>query len=163
MFNFNAKTHLKYRLDKLESAVGFQVLSQSKEVSDFLKRQNFMAKNGITIAIDGNHGGPEIKESANVIYLRGSNSSRDWNVDITRFASNKPYRDGKYKMYQDALSEFVDFIKRINPVYVVPQVVAYATYSNSYPVYPCGRNTCPFATSNGFRTFTVSTPEVFSL
>lgn len=110
------KVNLHYALNKADKALTFQVLEQSNDVYAFLEAHPFQAKNGMRIAIDRigditNNGQPEIKDSANVIFLRGRDTSRNNDIDITRFAANAPYRDTKHDMFVEALEEFNKAVK----------------------------------------------------
>jgi len=100
-------THLKYRLEKAEDALVFQVIDQSPDITTFLKRYNFMATNGLKVAIDKY---PEFKLSKNTIFLRGSDAKEAFKLDTTRFAG-RVYRDGAASLFNEALKELVDCVK----------------------------------------------------
>lgn len=100
-------THLKYRLEKAENALVFQVLEQSPDVTAFLNKFNFRASNGLTVAIDKY---PEFKLSKNTIFLRGSDAKEAYKLDTTRFAG-RVYRDGAANMFNEALKELVETVK----------------------------------------------------
>lgn len=121
---FIPKTSLKYRLEKAQNALVFQVLEQSTDITAFLSKQNFMASNGIRVAIDKY---PELKHSKNVIFLQGSDASERFKLDTTRFPSNME-RDNVAEMVHTALKELVATVKgitRYNPAnYSIPAFAA---------------------------------------
>lgn len=100
-------TNLKYRLEKAENALVFQVLEQSPDITAFLQKNNFMATNGLKVAIDKY---PEFKLSKNTIFLRGSDAKESYKLDTTRFAG-RGYRDGAAQMFNEALKELVSVVK----------------------------------------------------
>lgn len=102
------KTHLKYAFIPVESACEFQILEQSKEVYNILSKGYYQASNGMRVAIAQF---PEFKDSANTVYLRGSDKSKDLKVDTTRFVRNS-VRDNKMELVTEALAEFVNFVKK---------------------------------------------------
>lgn len=113
------KVVLEYSLKSVDDALVFQVTEQSKAISDFLKKNRFQASNGMIIAADEY---PEIKDSTNHIYLRGSNSVKDLKLDVTRFVGKKQL-ENKEAIIRAALKEFVEFIGKsvkasYRPVYV---------------------------------------------
>lgn len=113
------KVVLEYSIKKVDDAIVFQVKEQSQAITDFLKNNRFQASNGMIIAADRY---PEIKDSTNHIYLRGTDDSRNLKLDVTRFVG-KMQRDSKAAIIDAALKEFVDFLsKRVkasySPVYV---------------------------------------------
>ena len=113
------KVVLEYSLKMVEDAIVFQVTEQSQAITDFLKSNRFQASNGMVIAADQY---PEIKDSTNHIYLRGTDANRDLKLDVTRFVG-KQQRDNKTAIIKAALKEFVEFISKkvkasYSPVYV---------------------------------------------
>lgn len=104
-------TNLKYRLEKAQGALVFQILEQSADITAFLSKYNFMASNGLRIGIDKY---PEFKQSKNAIFLRGSMTSENYKLDTTRFVSNS-IRDNAAEMFNQALRELVDTVKGIKP------------------------------------------------
>lgn len=103
------RTSLKYRLEKAENALIFQVLEQSPDITAFLKKYNFMASNGVRIAIDKY---PEFKHSKNVIFLQGSDTTENFKLDTTRFVG-KMQRDNAADMFNSALKELVAAVKGV--------------------------------------------------
>ena len=113
------KTVLEYSLKAVENAVVFQITEQSSNISEFLKKNRYMASNGIVIAADQY---PEFKDSTNHVYLQGKDSDRNLKLDVTRFVGNMQ-RDSKIAMVKAALKEFVEFIAKqtkasYSPIYV---------------------------------------------
>jgi len=102
-------TSLKYRLEKSQGALVFQVLEQSNDIKAFLNKYNFMASNGLRIGSDKY---PEFKASKNAIFLRGTMISEDFKLDTTRFVSNS-IRDNAADMFNQALRELVDVVKGV--------------------------------------------------
>jgi len=102
-------TSLKYRLEKSQGALVFQVLEQSNDIKAFLNKYNFMASNGIRVGSDKY---PEFKQSKNAIFLRGSMTSEDFKLDTTRFVSNS-IRDISAEAFNQALRELVDVVKGV--------------------------------------------------
>jgi hypothetical protein len=98
---------LEYILKSEEKALTFQITNQSQAITDFLKKNRFLASNGLVIAVDEF---PEFKDSTNHLYLRGSDSFRDFKLDVTYFYSNK-VRDGKKTIIDQALKELVKFVQ----------------------------------------------------
>ncbi len=124
------KTGLKYRLEKAENALVFQVLEQSPDVSAFLANGHFLSqKTGLRIAVSKY---PEFKDSKNVIFLRGSDSSNDYKIDVTRFPGNMQ-RDNKYDLINTALKEFVDAVKATS--YAIPVKVVRPRSNKNVFVY----------------------------
>lgn len=103
------KTRLEYTLKKAEHALVFKVDYQSDDITQFLAQKSYRAKNGLTISSSQF---PEFKDSKNVIFLQGSDSKRNSKLDVTRFVGNMQ-RDSKYDMINEALAEFVDFVKSV--------------------------------------------------
>lgn len=113
------KTGLKYRLEKAENALVFQVLAQSDDISAFLSNGAFLSqKTGLRIATAKY---PEFKDSKNVIFLRGSDSNNDYKIDVTRFPGNMQ-RDNKADLINTALKELVDAVKSVSYAYPVKVV-----------------------------------------
>lgn len=102
------KVVIEYSLKKIEDALVFQVTEQSQFVTDFLKTKRFQASNGMIIASDQY---PELKDSTNHIYLRGSDSVRDLKIDVTRFVG-KQQRDNKAEIVKAALKEFAEYLAK---------------------------------------------------
>lgn len=117
-------TGLKYKLEKAENALVFQVLAQSADITAFLSRNHFMASNGVRVAISKY---PEFKESKNVIFLRGNDEANNFKLDVTRFVG-RMQRDNAYDMFTQALKELVDTVKKVS--YAYPVKVA-NSFSNS--------------------------------
>ena len=119
-------TVVKYKLNKDDYALTFQVLEQSADVTAFLSSQNFQARNGMNIGISEY---PEFKQSKNTIFLRGSNKGNDFKPDVTMFTGNMQ-RDNQYNMVVEAIQELVDTVKQV----VTPTAVHYGTqnYGNPY-------------------------------
>lgn len=109
------KTSLKYKLEKAENALVFQVLAQSPDITAFLSRNHFMASNGLRIAIAKY---PEFKHSKNVIFLRGSDEDNNFKPDVTRFVG-RMQRDNAYDMFTAAMKELVDTVKKLSTAYPV--------------------------------------------
>jgi len=124
------KTGLKYRLEKADSALVFQVLEQSADITAFLSRGHFLSqKTGFRIAIAKY---PELKDSKNVIFLRGSDTSNDYKPDVTRFPGNMQ-RDNKADLVNTALTELVDAVKSVS--YAIPVKVARPRSNKNVFVY----------------------------
>ena len=105
---------LEYILKSEEKALTFQITSQSQAITDFLKKNRFLASNGLVIAVDEF---PEFKDSTNHLYLRGSDSFNNFKLDVTYFYSNK-VRDGKKAIIDQALKELVKFVQtQVNAQY----------------------------------------------
>ena len=122
------KTGLKYRLEKAENALVFQVLEQSPDITAFLENGHFLSqKTGLRIASAKY---PEFKDSKNVIFLRGSDSSNDYKIDVTRFPGNMQ-RDNKANLINVALEEFVNAVKSVSYAYPV-KVVRPSTAKNVF-------------------------------
>lgn len=119
-------TNLKYRLEKSQGALVFQVLEQSNDIKAFLNKYNFMASNGIRVGSDKY---PEFKQSKNAIFLRGTMQSEDFKLDTTRFVSNS-IRDISAEAFNQALRELVDVVKGVK--------VASPFGSYSYPIFKTG-------------------------
>lgn len=102
------KVVLEYSLKQVDDAIVFQVTEQSQAITDFLKNNRFQASNGMIIAADQY---PEIKDSTNHIYLRGSDASRNLKLDVTRFVG-KQQRDNKTAIIKAALKEFVEYLSK---------------------------------------------------
>lgn len=85
----------------------FSVLRQSKNITKFLAENRYLSENGLIIAADEY---PEFKDSTNHVYLRGSDSSKDFKVDVTRFVGVKQ-RNAKMQALDQALSNFVKFVQ----------------------------------------------------
>lgn len=105
------KTGIRYKLDKSDGALIFQVLDQSPDVSAFLEALNggtFLTSTGFKI---GASKYPEFKHSKNIIFLRGSDKSNDFKPDVTRFAGNMQ-RDNAYDLFKTTIQEFVDAVKQ---------------------------------------------------
>ena len=115
-------TVVRYKLDKDDYALTFQVLEQSPDVTAFLNGQNFQAKNGMNVGISEY---PEFKQSKNTIFLRGSNKGNDFKPDVTMFVGNMQ-RDNQHDMVVEAIQELVDTVKRA----VMPVPVRYASGVN---------------------------------
>lgn len=126
------KTGLKYRLEKAESALVFQVLEQSDDISAFLSKGHFLSqKTGLRIATAKY---PEFKDSKNVIFLRGSDTDNNFKLDVTRFPGNMQ-RDNKYNLIVAALQELVDAVKSVSYAYPV-RVVAPRSTKNVFVCSP---------------------------
>lgn len=106
-YRYKPEVELDYILKAEEKALTFQVTKQSQAITDFLKKNRFMATNGLIIAVDEF---PEFKDSTNHLYLRGSDSFRNLKLDTTPFGSIK-IRDGKEKMIRQALRELVQTVQ----------------------------------------------------
>lgn len=120
------KTQVKYRLEKAPNALVFQVLDESPDVKAFLNGRNFLSKKtGLRIAASKY---PEFKHSKNVVFLRGSDTSNDYKLDVTRFVGNMQ-RDNAYDMIVTAIQELVDFVKSASTPYDLGG-------GNSYVVVP---------------------------
>ena len=105
---------LEYILKSEEKALTFQITKQSQTITDFLKKNRFLASNGLVIAVDEF---PEFKDSTNHLYLRGSDSFNNFKLDVTYFYSNK-VRDGKKNIIDQALKELVKFVQtQVNAQY----------------------------------------------
>lgn len=85
----------------------FSVLRQSKNITKFLSENRYLSDNGLIIAADKY---PEFKDSTNHVYLRGSDTSKDFKVDVTRFVGTKQ-RDAKINALDTALRNFVSSIQ----------------------------------------------------
>jgi len=109
------KTSLSYTLKKAEGSLIFQVNDQSEDITAFLKKNHYRAKNGLLISSDQY---PEFKDSTNTIYLRGSNTGKANKLDVTRFVGNMQ-RDSKFAMIEEALAEFVDYVKSLRPYWAL--------------------------------------------
>lgn len=105
------KTTLAYTLKSVEGALIFQITEQSADITAFLAKNSYRASNGLKISASEF---PEFKDSKNTIFLRGTDASKDFKLDVTRFVSNN-VRDSKKEMVNAALREFVDFIKKQAP------------------------------------------------
>lgn len=110
------KRYLDYTLDTgVDGQLKFQILYQSPKVNkffDFLKsigKDTYLTKSGYKVARSVF---PEFKISRNTIFLRGALKSLDNKVDVTRFVNNGTYRKGSMSMFNDALKEFVNEVKR---------------------------------------------------
>lgn len=106
---------LEYIIKSEEKALTFQITKQSKAITDFLKKNRFLASNGLIIAVDEF---PEFKDSTNHLYLRGSDSFNNFKLDVTYFYSDK-VRDGKRSIIESALKELVEFVQtQVNAEYL---------------------------------------------
>jgi len=130
------KTALKYKLEKAENALVFQVLAQSADITAFLSRNHFQATNGLRIAIAKY---PEFKESKNVIFLRGSDEDNNFKLDVTRFVG-RMQRDNAYDMFNAATKELVDTVKKLSYAYPV-KIANRPSFKNSlsYGYFNCSR------------------------
>lgn len=109
-------TQVRYRLEKAPNALVFQVLEQSPDVSAFLNGRNFLSKKtGLRI---GTSKYPEFKHSKNFIFLRGSDKSNDFKLDVTRFVGTMQ-RDNAYDMVKTAIQELVDTVKAASTAYSI--------------------------------------------
>ena len=135
-------TVVKYKLNKDDYALTFQVLEQSPDITAFLSAQNFQARNGMNVGISEY---PEFKQSKNTIFLRGSNKGNDFKPDVTMFVGNMQ-RDNQYDMVIEAIQELVDTVKKaFVPTPVRHAVPAYAnTYGSPYGNLAVG-NCAPYA------------------
>lgn len=109
------KTELSYTLKKAENSLVFQVNGQSDDITAFLQKNHYRAKNGLLISSDQY---PEFKDSRNTIYLQGSNKGKSAKLDVTRFVGNMQ-RDAKAEMIHEALAEFVDYIKSLKSAWIL--------------------------------------------
>jgi hypothetical protein len=99
---------LQYSLVPSENGVEFKVLEQAPEVYAFLQNHNFMASNGIRVAMAKY---PEFKHSKNIIFLRGSDAGNNNKPDYTRFVGSMQ-RNNAIAMFDAALSEFISVVKK---------------------------------------------------
>lgn len=148
-------TLLKYSLDTPgEKSIIFQVQYQSEKVNkffDFMERSGkdyFQTATGYKIKRGAF---PEIKETKNIIYLRGYNKALDNKVDETKAWNKAYYRDAKAKAISEALAEFTNAVRKadsaglLSPTY---QVSFYSTNKNplagindlGYCAQPCRYN-----------------------
>lgn len=141
------KTGLKYKLEKAENALVFQVLAQSDDISAYLAKRHFMASNGLRIATSKY---PEFKQSKNVIFLQGSDSSNDYKLDVTRFVG-RMQRDNAAILLNDALKEFVNYVKKAS--YAYPVRVVRPSTKNVF------NNGCFFATAPARKS--VRVPKIY--
>lgn len=111
---------LDYTLQPLEGAVAFAINFQSKEVSEFLRKNGgeYIVTNGIRI-VQGLMF-PEWKLSNDEIRLDGSGGRKYGRPDITRFPDPAPefrnkgntqYRDNAMARFNNAMAEFVKAVK----------------------------------------------------
>ena len=127
---------LAYSLKSAEHALIFKVDYQSDIITRFLKKNGYRAKNGLLITANKY---PEFKDSENTIFLQGSDTSRNGKIDTTRFVGNMQ-RDKKKAMIQEALAEFVDFVKQSIKA---QEAIYVASYSKPTP--PMYFTPCPLS------------------
>lgn len=73
-----SKNMLEFHLNQLEGAITFQIVDQSNEVTNYLKRVGtHYAPNGFKVKVDRF---PEIDLDKKMIFLRGSRDSKDLKV-----------------------------------------------------------------------------------
>ncbi|TFH25413.1 hypothetical protein E4G67_01035 [Candidatus Bathyarchaeota archaeon] len=112
--NVPKDTVLEYTLDKLDHALYFKVHFQHPAATAILKQGKYQAKNGMIIDISER---PELRDSMNTIYLRGSDSKYDTRGDVTTFTHNFK-RDNRYTLVRDAIKEFANFVRKNAPMSV---------------------------------------------
>ena len=96
---------LSVYVEPFEKAIAFQVVNQSTEITDFIKRNGtFHASNGWNVAIDNV---PELDILNKTIYLRGSDASQNKRVDRTWDISNNSRRDEYVREVDQALNDLV--------------------------------------------------------
>jgi len=126
------KTQVSYKLDKHTNALTFQILEQSPDVTAFLANNTFLSTTGFKVELSAK---PEFKHSKNTIFLRGSDKTNDYLVDVTRFVG-KMQRDNAYDLFVKTIQELVDTVKELStatPVNVFPNAVNVKGYTRSYP------------------------------
>lgn len=117
--NAPSNTVLEYTLDKLDHALLFQIHYQNPAVAAILKNGNYMAKNGMIISISKR---PELRDSLNTIYLRGSEALNNTKPDVTTFTHNFK-RDNRYDLVRAAIKEFADYVRKASPYFVTTAYV----------------------------------------
>lgn len=115
------KTKLVYTLKPMENTLVFQVHEQSADISAFLAKNTYRASNGILIAADKY---PEFKDSGdtdnvNIVFLHGKDYIRNAKLDVTRFVGSMQ-RDKRKLQIEDAIQEFVGYIKSLRSSSYVP-------------------------------------------
>lgn len=96
---------LSVYVESFAKAIAFQVVSQSTEITDFIKKNGtFHASNGWNIAIDN---APELDIASKTIYLRGSDVSQNKRVDRTWDLSTNSRRDDYVRAVDQALNDLV--------------------------------------------------------
>jgi len=82
------KSLLKYHLDQLEEGLSFQIVEQSDEVTNYVKRVGvYTASNGYRVTIDKV---PAIDPERKAIFLRGRKSHKDLTIaSVEGLNSNK--------------------------------------------------------------------------
>lgn len=129
-------TQVIYSLEKSDHALTFQVLDQSSDITAFLKNRNFLSrKTGLRIGLSKY---PEFKHSENFIFLRGSDKSNDFKLDVTRFVGNMQ-RDKAYEMVKVAIQELVDTVKALSTPYQLSGGFSFYT-APAKRVSNCGNN-----------------------
>lgn len=123
--NVPKDTVLEYTLDKLDHALYFEIHFQHPVVAAMLKNGKFQAKNGMIIDISER---PELRDSMNTIFLRGSDSSYNKRGDVTTFTHNFK-RDNRYTLVRDAIKEFAAFVRKNAPmsIYALRGLPTYST------------------------------------
>jgi hypothetical protein len=112
--NVPKDTVLEYTLDKLDHSLYFKIHYQHPAATAILKQGKFQAKNGMIIDISER---PELRDSMNTIYLRGSDSKYDTRGDVTTFTHDFK-RDNRYSLVRDAIKEFAAFVRKNAPMSV---------------------------------------------
>lgn len=96
---------LSVYVESFEKAIAFQVVNQSTEITDFIKRNGtFHTSDGWNVAIDNV---PELDILNKTIYLRGSDASQNKRVDRTWDISNNSRRDEYVREVDQALNDLV--------------------------------------------------------
>lgn len=126
--------YLDYQLDEgVDGQLKFQITYQSPKVNDFMKFMNrlgvksYLTKTGYKVAISDF---PEFKISENTIFLRGKLKSQDNKVDVTRFASNSPYRKGAKKLFNAAMTEFISEVEKADNAGMLDNYDVYYTFGS---------------------------------
>lgn len=97
---------LSVYLEPFERAIAFQVTNQDPKITDFIKRNgSFVASNGWTVT---SQVAPELDIKRKIVYLRGSNSSKDKRVDRTWDLRSNSNRDEYISAANQALQELVN-------------------------------------------------------
>ena len=94
---------LQYYLDPYEGAIGFQIVKQDNEVTDFLKRKGvFNASNGWRIITDYD---PHIFADKKVICLRGKDHTKDLKIARVKGINGNKERDKMINSIHKALED----------------------------------------------------------
>jgi len=101
---------LTYKIHALDRAIAFQIIEQSPEVSKIMKTRVWneacLVSNGWTIKQSNC---PAIDVNNRIIFLRGSDSSKDLRIDRIWDLSSDSYRDSIINQVDSALKEFLVF------------------------------------------------------